>query len=62
MPEYGATVTVIKLLDEKAIQTALILSKLGFSYQFIMLKLEMMGYYIPERNEKTGEVVEIKFH
>lgn len=62
MPEYGATVTIIKLLDEKAIQVALILSKLGFSYQFIMLRLQLMGYYIPERNEKTGEVVEIKFH
>jgi hypothetical protein len=54
-------VTIVKLVDERAIAYAVTLIKLGFSLQFAILKLQMMGYYIPYRDEKTGEIVDIKF-
>lgn len=62
MPKPGDVITIIKLLDGEAIKIALALSMLGFSYQFIMLRLQLMGYYIPERDPKTGELEEIIFY
>lgn len=54
-------VTIVKLVDERAISYVVMLVKLGFSLQFALLRLQMMGYYIPYRDEKTGEIVDIKF-
>lgn len=54
-------VTIVKLVDAEAIAYAVNLIRLGFSLQLAILRLQMMGYYIPYRDEKTGEIVDIKF-
>lgn len=54
-------VTIVKLIDAEAIAYAVNLIRLGFTLQFAILRLQMMGYYIPHRDEKTGEVLNIQF-